>query len=199
MEALRARALDALGSHGDPLAEEVLRGAEIVVLRGLSTWEGSAGRVEGHGVALGLGAGELGAALGSARTTDALAAALAASLAGEPGKAPESLAELRLFWSPAGRRDAGVYRDAPLEHVPLPGAMEAFLRAQGEDRAAELAARARVDVLFTNEGAKVTVAAVPNEPRGRSAIEACLRALLWGVDGRDVQVRWTRGRASREP
>jgi len=90
-ESLRRAALDALGPHGDELARDVLAHAAIEVTPGVARWEGSAGRVEGHRIALGVDDGRLLRIRSEPAAFDAICAAIAAAVATHPG---ESLFEL---------------------------------------------------------------------------------------------------------
>jgi hypothetical protein len=90
-ESLRRAALDALGRHGADLARDALVHGAIDVTPGVTRWEASTGRVDGHRVTLVLDAARLDRIHREPAAADALCAALAAAVATRPG---ESLFEL---------------------------------------------------------------------------------------------------------
>lgn len=104
---LRPRALEVLGPLGDVLAREVIEVADIDVVPGIASWEGSHGRVRADRIILTIPA-ELHEAVGrkpSAR--HALEAAFAAAVAEE---AQTSLYELVLEAGMPERGKGGPYR-----------------------------------------------------------------------------------------
>jgi hypothetical protein len=98
-ESLRRAALDALGPHGSDLARDALVHGTLDVTTGVTRWEASKGRVEGHRVALGLDAGRLARLREAPAAYDAICAAVAAAVALRPG---ESLFELELHAAAQG-------------------------------------------------------------------------------------------------
>jgi hypothetical protein len=90
-ESLRRAALDVLGPLGSEFARDALLHGAIDVTPGVTRWEASSGRVQGHRVTLGLDDVRLGRIREDPGAYDALCAALAAAVATRPG---ESLFEL---------------------------------------------------------------------------------------------------------
>jgi hypothetical protein len=104
---LRPRALEALGPLGDVLAREVIEAADIAVVPGVASWEGSHGRVRADRVVLTVPP-ELFEAVGRKPSTKhALEAAFAAAVAEEPHT---SLYELVVERGASQRGKAGPYR-----------------------------------------------------------------------------------------
>jgi hypothetical protein len=104
---LRARALEVLGPVGDAVAREVIEAAEIDVVAGVASWEGSHGRVRADRVILTIPP-ELYEAVGrKPYARHALQAAFAAAVAEEPHT---SLYELVLEPGLPERGKAGPYR-----------------------------------------------------------------------------------------
>jgi hypothetical protein len=173
-EALRARALLALSPHADERAHDALARGEVVVVRGVATWAGARGSVEGHKVGLGLSAYDLARLVDAHAARDAIVAAVAAAVASEEGNA---LAELVLFWSPAAQVETGHYRGA-MAAGDLGTAVVEFLRGRGEQAAEAFARTAR----FTVQGAEVRIEPTPPAPLVEP-LQACLRSLLARIDG----------------
>jgi hypothetical protein len=176
--------LEALGEHADPRTHALLRSAEVVVAPLASTWEGSAGRVRAHAVALGLEAADLGTISGAPHLENELVRSAAAGIAAlEPEGSRWTLRHLQLFWLPSGRAPRAGYRDAPPTPSTLEDAMVAFLLARGDVGAAERAPRVAIDVRdpVTVHGAA---------PEDRAALQACLQALLCGFEGHSVRIAW---------
>jgi hypothetical protein len=81
---LRQRALEVLGPLGDALARDVIEVAEIDVLPGVASWEGSHGRVRADRIVLTIPPDLLEAVSRRPAARHALEAAFAAAVAEEP-------------------------------------------------------------------------------------------------------------------
>lgn len=92
-EALRRAALEALGSLGNDRARDALVHGSIDLVLGVTHWEASAGRVDGHRVILRLDGARLERVRLDPAIYDALCAALATAVATHPA---ESLFEFEL-------------------------------------------------------------------------------------------------------
>lgn len=104
---LRPRALEVLGQLGDVLAREVIEVADIQVIPGIASWEGSHGRVRADRIVLTIPP-ELHEAVGRRPAArHALEAAFAAAVAEEPHT---SLYELVLEPGTPARGKGGPYR-----------------------------------------------------------------------------------------
>jgi hypothetical protein len=86
-EALRTRALEALGPLGDELAREVLERGALSVEPDVLAWEGTRGTMHGHRVVVTVDAELHARATASHATRDGLSAALAAAMAERGGQA----------------------------------------------------------------------------------------------------------------
>jgi hypothetical protein len=179
-EDLRRRALEALGEHADERAREALAHADVAVAVGVTSWDGSAGRMEAHGVTLGVDARTLGALRGVPALTDALCAAVAAAIATRPG---QTLHDLHARWSP-GRASAAGYRDAPpaSPEVPLEEALADYLAGAGEQAVARALGGAAVDASVTGE---ISLRLAPasherlrDDPHASAMLTAALRDLV---------------------
>lgn len=179
-EELRHAALEALGQHADERAREALAHADIAVAMGVAGWDGSAGRVQGHGVTLGLDARTLGALRAAPALNDALCAALAAAIGTRPG---ETLHDLHLRWSP-GRASSAGYRDAPppTTEVTLEWALIDYLDGAGEHGLARSLGGAAID---TSAPADLSVRVAPlardlllGNPHASATVTAALRDLV---------------------
>jgi hypothetical protein len=92
-EALRRRALEALGQLGDALAREALEAGAVAIEHDVLAWEGSHGTMHGHRVVV-LTSAELSARLAAhPAAMDGLAAALSSAMAVRPGHA---VADIRI-------------------------------------------------------------------------------------------------------
>lgn len=110
-DALRRRALDALGHFGDALARAALEHGQVFLRPASMTWEGSFGTMQGHVVVLRTGRA-MHDRLSSAEVEayvarDALHVAIAAALAERAGHA---LVALELEAGEVGRTGGGPYR-----------------------------------------------------------------------------------------
>lgn len=163
-EELRRAALDTLGPYADERARQALLSAVIRVDEAVTSWESSAGPVQGHHVTLAVDA----TTLARLRTTPALVDALHAALATAMARAPASgigdaLAALDLRWA----RDAALasthgYRDRPPEPPQtLQQALASYLETCGEPTLAGLVAAAAV----STEGSTVTLVVDPEQLR----------------------------------
>ena len=104
---LRPRALEVLGPLGDVLAREVIEVAEIDVVPGVASWEGSHGRVRADRIILTVPKELLDDVHKRPAARHALEAAFAAAVAEEPRA---SLYELVLEPGMPERGKAGPYR-----------------------------------------------------------------------------------------
>ena len=106
-EALRARALEALGPLGDALAREALERGSVGVEDDVVTWQGSQGVMLGHRLVVTLAADLHARAAARHATRDAVTAALSAAMAERPGHA---VSDVRLEIGSAARASTP-YRD----------------------------------------------------------------------------------------
>lgn len=104
---LRPRALEVLGPLGDGLAREVIEAADIAVVPGVASWEGSHGRVRADRIILTIPTELHEAALRRPAARQALEAAFAAAVAEQPHT---SLYELVLEAGLPERGKGGPYR-----------------------------------------------------------------------------------------
>jgi hypothetical protein len=96
-DALRVRALDALGPLGENLAREALEAGAVLVEHDVLAWEGSHGTMHGHRVVVAVPS-ELRARVEAMHAAmDSLAAALAAAMSERGG---HSVADVRLASAP---------------------------------------------------------------------------------------------------
>jgi hypothetical protein len=180
-ERVRRDALATLGPHGDARAREALARGRVEIESDVTRWEGTAGRVHGHRLTLGLDGALLAQARGAPAVHDALHAALAASVA-QHGN--EALVDLRLRWDARVGGGDHPYRGAngdAGERATLAEGLAAYLAA-GD--AALGRAASRCDVTATAGAPPVAVALrcraadAPALERARGAVEEALAALL---------------------
>lgn len=196
-ELLRADALDALGMRGDARAREVLETAEIAI-EPIAKWEGTAGTMVGHRVTLAVDAAILARASASPATADALHACIAAAIAGAPR---EALSELRLRWATHAPPAKSAYRGVvpgPREAIPWQKGIVAYLRAAGEERAANVVARAGIDVTRGREKA-IVVVRIADEEALDAEVFAQLAACVGAMLGTREVVEITRERPPPRP
>jgi hypothetical protein len=106
-DGLRARALDALGALGHPLAREALETGALAIDHDVLAWEGSHGPVRAHRVAVRVRS-ELAAQIAASPSAlDELSRAVAAAVSESPGQA---LADLRIEEGEGRRAGGGPYR-----------------------------------------------------------------------------------------
>ena len=176
-EELRRAALDTLGPYADERARQALLSAVIRVDEARTSWESSAGHVQGHHVTLAVDA----TTLARLRTTPALVDALHAALATAMAKAPASgsgdaLAALDLRWA----RDAALasthgYRDRPPDAPQtLQQALASYLETCGEPTLAGFVATAAISI----EGSTVSVVVDPEQLRAFRSWGAATTAAL---------------------
>src|SRR5690606_6967587 len=107
---LRPRALEALGPLGDVLAREVIEVADIDVVPGVASWEGSHGRVRADRVILTVPQELFDAVTKRPSARHALEAAFAAAVAEEPRVSLYELAVEAGTPRSMGGRTRGPYR-----------------------------------------------------------------------------------------
>jgi len=177
---LRVRAASRLSPHTDRRAADALARADIVVERSALVWDGSSGRVQAHGVGLGLDATLLGELWDAHAARDALVAAFAAAISEEPN---QSLSDLRLFWSGRAASAFSGYRGgAPCGSAAA--AMASFLRASGNIEAILYVEHAHIHV--KEEPSRVSIRSTP--PLPAEAVRAA-KILYQGFERRHVEVR----------
>ena len=183
--AVRAHILDALAGHDDPRAWDLVRKGDLAIQSMVDIWQGSTGPVHAYRVGLACDAAELGEVSVAPHVVDELVRAAAGAI----GRlAPEgqqwTLSDLTLFWRGSTKARATAYRDASPSSNTFADAVEAFLRAQGEIIASQHIA----NMSFEESGSTVTVGGAPREDR--RVVEAGVRALLRGLEGREIRVVW---------
>ena len=186
-ESLRHAVIEALGSHPDPRAVEVVEHARIAVLPAARRWTGSAGAMTAHGIRLDVDARTLAQLHARPAVRDVIVTAFATAIARHPG---EALHELDVVWGfESNARERG-YRDGAECEVDrddadsLAGAVITYLEARGEHASAEHVRGASFSI---ERGRAVTVAVglppaqlawFANTPHAAGALDEALTALL---------------------
>lgn len=204
-DALRSEVLAAAGPHTDPRVVRIAREGTMVIEHDVCEWEASTGRIVAHRVRVGLAAELLGMLRGHPHIEDDFVRTVSAAIANRFGERASEI----LFHHDLGPKAAlsleTPYRGsrAPSEppalgaHVAwdLAAWVPAYLDAFGESELADVARRARFDVLGSGvaetaqrrERDPLTVrvsltaedaAATPSQD---ARLESCLRDLLGGI------------------
>lgn len=193
--ALRAGALARLGGHEDPRTARVLRDGVLSIEHHVSEWEASSGRVIAHRVRVGVPAALLGALRGHPHVDDEITRIIGVVVSDQPG---EAASDVLFHHEPASSaRLSTPYRGAlpgalpgtEADQLDLPALASDYLVAFGEDDAAAIARRARIEVgprterkghshqdvhlILAREDERASVTT-------QLAIENCLRDLLEG-------------------
>ena len=144
----------------------------LTIAPGVSTWEGSEGRVEAHRVTLALDARTLGRVRASHALVDALDAALAKAVAQRRG---EALVGVELRWARGGSRAvARGYRDGPpVGEGTLREALVAYLEGAGQADLARVVARGEI----ATEPARVRIVLQPDQRAQLDAHEHAVTTL----------------------
>jgi len=189
--ALRAGALAKLGGHEDPRSARVLRDGVLSVEHHVSQWEASSGRVIAHRVRVGVPAALLGALRGHPHVEDEVTRIIGVVVSDQPG---EAASDVLFHHEPAlSARLSTPYRGALPGAEPgqldLPALASDYLVAFGEDDAAAIARRARIEVAprvgrkgHSHQDVHLILAREDERASGTTqlAIENCLRDLLEG-------------------
>jgi hypothetical protein len=189
-EELRHAALDGLGPYADERTRQALQGAELRLDPAVTSWESSAGPVQGHRVTLAVDAATLARLRAAPALEDALHAALATAIASRKG---EALAGLELRWAREGTHAAAHgYRDRPPDPPQtVQQALVSYLEVRGEPALALLVAGGSVTEQ-TVQGASVSLVVEPDQLRsfrsGGAAATGALTAAVRDLLGGDARV-----------
>ena len=188
-----------LGHHGDARARDVLASAQISIDYDAREWEGTAGRIHGHRVTVGVDSAALATMDSVPAVRDAVCAAVAAAIAMHPG---DAMADLHAFWAVQHRDPGAAYRGAVAHESSrddpdaLRAALEIYLRTAGEIVLATSIHRARFEVKAVRAGGHhVTVRMAMSEHRTvtadahqTDALQRAIAAIMAGPEGSQTKV-----------